>query len=149
LTSYLANQLPSGKKSATVEGYRTLVRRMRAELPPDSLMIANMIRARFPDGGLKELGPFDGSYLEGFTEPVGDVREVDYIARVIEATQQAARDGKIIAMTLGLGVAASDEDRIDDTRAKLDSLDGLNKRIDYLAWSTTRPGDAEWLCLLP
>lgn len=132
LTSYLANQLPPGKKSASVEGYRTLVRRMRAELQPDDLMIANMIRARFPDGGLKELAPFDGSYLEGFTEPVGDVREADYIAKGIEATQQAARDGKIIAMTLGLGEAASDDDRIDDTRAKLGSLDGLNKRIDYL-----------------
>ena len=132
LTSYLANQLPPGKKAATVEGYRTLVRRMREELKPDALMIANLIRARFPDGGLKDLGPFDGSYLEGFTEAVGGVPEADYIAKGIEATQQAARDGKIIAMTLGLGESAAGDDRIDDTRAKLDSLDGLDKRADYL-----------------
>jgi len=132
LTSYLAGRLPAGKKAATIEGYHELMKRTRSGLPKSNLMIANLIRARFPDSGLKYMNYFDGSYLEGFTHSIGDVTEADYIAKGIEATQKAARDGKIIAMSFGLGESAAAADGIDDTRAKLNNLKGLEKRVDYL-----------------
>ena len=132
LTSYLASRLPAGKKAATIEGYHELIKRTRSRLQESDLMIANLIRARFPDSGLKYMNDFDGSYLEGFTHAIGDVTEADYVVKGIEATQKAARSGKIIAMSFGLGESAAAADGIDDTRAKLDSLNGLDKRVDYL-----------------
>lgn len=132
LTSYLASRLPAGKKAATIAGYHELVKRTRDRMQSTDLMIANLIRARLPDSGLKYMEYFDGSYLEGFTHPIGTVSEADYIAKGIEATQKAARDGKIIAMTLGLGESEADEDGIDDTRLGLESLTGLNSRVDFL-----------------
>lgn len=132
LSPYLASRLPPGKKEAIVLGYHELIRRTRAKLPPADLMIANMIRAQLTDSGLAHLKHFDGSYVEGFTLPIGKVSEADYVAKGIEAVQQAARSGKIIAMTLGLGESAADADRIDDTRAKLDDQGPTDARVDYL-----------------
>jgi len=132
LTPYLANRLPAGKKQAIVRGYDDLIRRTRSALPKSDLMIANIIRAQLADTGLQYLRFFDGSYVEGFTLPIGDVTEAEYVAKGIEGVQQAARSGKIIAMTLGLGESAADGDRLDDSRAKVGRLDDLEKRVDYL-----------------
>ena len=133
LTSYLSRQLPAGKKETLTAGYSTLVKRLRAELPSSDLLIANMIRARhFPDAGLKHLEAFDGSYLEGFEPELNDKNGAKLIAKGIHATQQAARSGKIIAMTLGLGQSAVDSPTLDDTRAKVVDLAALEPRVNYL-----------------
>lgn len=133
LTPYLSRQLPAGKKKALTAGYSTLVKRLRAELPPSDLLIANMIRARhFPDAGLSHLEPFDGSYLEGFEATSSDKNGAMLIAKGIAATQQAARSGKIIAMTLGLGESAADAEAVDDTRANVIDLAALEPRVNYL-----------------
>ena len=131
LSNYKKVQLPPGKKEAVIDGYREMMKQTRAALPPGKLMVANIIRALLPDSGLSEISKFDGSYIEGFTLPWGDVNKADFIARGIEAVQTAAREGKIIAMTLGLGESAADEDKIDDSRKRLDSLEGLQKSIDF------------------
>lgn len=101
-------------------------------MPESELIIANVIRAQFPDGGLEHMDAFDGSYIEGFDVVVGAMTEAEYVAKGIEAVQRAARGGKVIAMTLGLGGSAADSTRIDDTRARLDSLEDIEERMNYL-----------------
>lgn len=133
LTPYLARQLPPGKKDAVAAGYHDMIRRIRTEIPKSDLLIANMIRAAyFPDAGLGNLEPFDGSYIEGFDVVVGKTTEAEHIARGITAVQQAARSGKIIAMTLGLGESAADETKIDDSRGRVDELAAMEGRVNYL-----------------
>ena len=133
LTPYLARQLPSGKKEAVTAGYRDMIRRVRADIPESDLLIANIIRASFfPDAGLAYLESFDGSYIEGFDVVVGKMTESELVARGIEAFQQAARDGKIVAMTLGLGESVADATKIDDTRTRVDGLPAMEERVNYL-----------------
>jgi hypothetical protein len=133
LTPYLARQLPPGKKEAVTAGYRDMIRQIRAGISKSDLLIANIIRASyFPDAGLGYLEPFDGSYIEGFDVVVGKMTEADLVAKGIEAVQQAARDGKIIAMTLGLGESAADATKIDDTRTRVGELAEMNERVNYL-----------------
>jgi hypothetical protein len=134
LTPYLARQLPPGKKEAVTAGYRDMIKRLRAGIPESDLLIANLIRAaQFPDAGLGNLEPFDGSYIEGFDVVVGKtMSEAELVAQGIEAVQQAARDGKIIAMTLGLGESVADATKIDDTRGRVGDLAEMQDRVDYL-----------------
>ena len=131
LSHYKRGAFTPGKKEAIAAAYHDMMKETRAALPEGKLMLANIIRAMLPDSGLEALEYFDGSYLEGFTLPAGDTGSADYIVKGIEAAQTAARQGKIIAMTLGLGESAADEDKVDDARAKLDGLSGLQNRIDY------------------
>lgn len=92
-----------------------------------------MIRAAyFPDAGLSLLESFDGSSIEGFDVVVGKTTEVELVAKGIAAVQQAARSGKIIAMTLGLGESAADETKIDDSRSRVDELAAMEDRVNYL-----------------
>lgn len=133
LTPYLARQLPPGKKEAVAAGYRDMIERTRSGIPPQDLLIANIIRASyFPDAGLSYLKSFDGSYIEGFDVVVNQMTEAELVAMGIAAVQQAGRDGKIIAMTLGLGDSAADATKIDDTRARIDGLEAMEDRVNYL-----------------
>ena len=108
-------------------GYHELVRATRAAIGPEKLMVANLVRARFPDAGLGELGAFDGSYLEAFETSVGTTKREDYVAKGIAAAQEAARRGKIVALTAGVG-------RIVETPATLNHHWGF---VSYdQAWKT-------------
>ena len=127
LSSYLKAQLPQGKKQETVEGYHDMMTATRKALGPEKLMLANIIRARFPQSGLEYMDYFDGSYLELFTMPAGTkLSKKDYIAKGIAAVQTAARDGKIIAMTLGIGDGGVSND-IDETHARVDDLSEISQ----------------------
>ena len=127
LSSYLEAQLPRGKKQKTIEGYHDMMIATRKALGPGKLMVANIIRARFPQSGLEYLDYFDGSYLELFTTPAGTkLKKKDYIAKGIEAVQTAARDGKIIAMTLGIGDGGVSND-IDETHGRVDDLSDISQ----------------------
>ena len=127
LTSYLKGQLPKGKKEATIEGYHDMMTATRKALGPEKLMVANIIRARFPNSGLEYMNYFDGTYLEGFMHPAGTkLSKQDYLAKGIEATQAAARDGKIVAMTLGLGESSVLEG-VDETHKKVDDLSAISQ----------------------
>ncbi|MDD7983870.1 putative glycoside hydrolase [Lentisphaera marina] len=128
---YLLREIGSEKKQETIEAYQLLMKETQQALSEDKLMIANMIRARFQDSGLEYMKYFDGSYLENFEKPVKGLSREDYMVKGIEATQRAAKDGKIIAMTLGLGESAGSHMGIDDTRKDLKSLDKAQSRLEY------------------
>lgn len=127
LTSYWKKQLPQGKKEETVKGYHDMMTATRNALGPEKLMVANIIRARFPNSGLEYMHYFDGTYLECFTKPNGTkLSKQDYLAKGIEATQTAARDGKIVAMTLGLGENGVSDD-VDETHKRVDDLSAISR----------------------
>ena len=127
LSSYLKGRLPKGKKEETIVGYRDMMTATRKALGPEKLMVANIIRARFPQSGLEYMNYFDGTYLEGFMHPAGTkLSKKDYLAKGIEATQTAARDGKIVAMTLGLGESGM-SDGVDETHKRIDDLSVISQ----------------------
>ena len=128
LTSYLKGQLPKGKKEDTVEGYHDMITATRRALGPEKLMLANVIRARFPQSGLEYMNYFDGTYLELFTSPAGTkLSKPDYIAKGIEATQTAARAGKIVAMTLGIAEGGA-LDGVDETHSRINDLSEISQQ---------------------
>jgi hypothetical protein len=99
---YLAGQVGRKKKQETIKGYHQMMRETRQAIGSEKLMVANVLRARFPKSGLEYMHYFDGSYLEGFFHNVGGLSYEQYVAKGMEAMQQAARDGKIIAFSTTL-----------------------------------------------
>lgn len=71
--TYLRGEIGEEKKSAVVEGYEAMMKDARQILGPEKLMVANVLRARFADFGISRLRAFDGSYIEGFEDAVGEV----------------------------------------------------------------------------
>lgn len=110
------------------DGYDQLLTQMNDELRADNIVFGNIIRARLENGGLEYLNYFDGSYLEGFEHSVGGVSRPDYIAKGIEAAQTAARQGKILAFTLGVQDALNQGNGGD-----LDRNEALLARVNYTA----------------
>ena len=133
---YLKRDIGEGKKAKVEEGYHTMIKDLRKELAPEKLMIANVLRARFPDSGLAEMKGLDGSYIEAFEVAVGRVPKKDYVAKGIKAFQTAARGGALIAFTGGLGeegeIKEANKDKTDEYRQGLDSADATQARFDYL-----------------
>jgi hypothetical protein len=108
--NYLRNEIGETKKAGVVEGYTAMMKDARRILGPEKLLVANVLRARFPDSGMSRLAAFDGSYIEAFETTVGQMPVKDYVAKGIEAFQKAARQGYLIAFTAGLGEDVSDEE---------------------------------------
>lgn len=98
---YLTREIGAVKKRQTMDGYHLMMQQTRQAIGPNKLMLANILRARFENAGLEYLNYFDGSYLEGFFHSVGTTSYEAYVAKGIDAMQQAARQGKIIAFTTG------------------------------------------------
>jgi hypothetical protein len=134
--SYLRAEIGDAKKAAMVEGYGAMMKGVRHVLGPEKLMLANLLRARFPDSGIGALRAFDGSYVEAFEAAVGSVPRKDYVARGIAAFQEAARAGHIVAFTAGLGeeVAgeADDRRRTDEVRKPIGPDGAAGDRFIYL-----------------
>ncbi|MGE9270608.1 MAG: putative glycoside hydrolase [Verrucomicrobiales bacterium] len=128
---YLRREVGREKKAAVKEGYHRMMSALQRSLP-DELVVANMIRARFPDAGLEYLNYFDGSYIENFEAAVGGVAREDYVVQGIEAIQEAARSGKIIAFTIGLGGMKHTKLGIDESRAKITDLAEVKERFNYV-----------------
>ncbi len=119
---YLKRQIGVEKKKEVADGYHLMMKKTREAIGPNKLMVANILRARFNNGGLEYLDYFDGSYLENFFHTVGDVSYEDYVAKGIETMQKAARQGKIIAFTAGLAAPKnSSKMGIDEQHAAADS----------------------------
>jgi len=133
---YLRAAIGANKKAQLMEGYDQLVRETRQSLPPEKLMVANLLRARFPDAGFANLEPFDGSYLEAFETKVGTFSYQDYVAKGIEAFQTAARAGYLIAFTAGLGTELDTQPnnhrRTDEIRGDVTDEQELQRRFEYL-----------------
>jgi hypothetical protein len=128
---YLAREIGAQKKKSLVTAYERTMEDTRRAIGPRKLFIANLLRARFPDSGLASLRLFDGSYLEGIEAAVGMTRE-EYVAKEIAATQTAARQGKIIAFSIGLGNhTVQAPDRIDEAPGKAASPADANERLRY------------------
>ncbi len=108
--AYLKKEIGNEKKAGLLAGYNTMVKETRQMLGQDKLMLANVLRARFPDSGLGGMEGFDGSYIEGFEGTVGATSNKDYVAKGIEAFQKAARQGYVIAFTCELGDNHQDAD---------------------------------------
>lgn len=104
---YLRREIGEEKKQQVEAGYKQMMEQTRQAIGKDKLMVANLIRARFEEGGLEYMHYFDGSYIEGFFHNVGRVSYEDYVAEGIASVQQAARAGKIIAFTSGLSLSVN------------------------------------------
>ncbi|MEP3480375.1 MAG: putative glycoside hydrolase [Fuerstiella sp.] len=129
---YLSAQIGVSKKKQTIDAYHSLMQETRKAIGPDKLMIANILRARFENGGLEYLDYFDGSYLEGFYHNVGKVSYEDYVAKGIQTMQTAARQGKLIAFTTGLAEPNhTSRMGIDETHAKVGSDEEAEAALIY------------------
>lgn len=135
--AYLRDEIGEKKKAALVEGYASMMQDARRMFGPEKLMVANVLRARFPDSGMSRLRAFDGSYIEAFETSVGKIPVKDYVAKGIAAFQEAARQGFLIAFTAGLGEEDSDEgaknrQRTDEIRKSLTGDEAAARRFQYL-----------------
>jgi hypothetical protein len=135
--AYLRNEIGGKKKSELVDGYTAMMADARRVLGPEKLMVANVLRARFPDSGMSRLRAFDGSYMEGFEVTAGNTPLKDYLAKGIAAFQDAAQQGFLIAFTAGLGEEVSEEgannpQRTDEIRKSLAGDETAKRRFQYL-----------------
>jgi hypothetical protein len=135
--AYLRDEIGEKKKAALVDGYTSMMQDARRMFGPEKLVVANVLRARFPDSGISRLRAFDGSYMEGFETAVGNVPLRDYVAKGIAAFQEAARQGFLIAFTAGLGEEESEEgtknrQRTDEIRKSLTRDERAVRRFQYL-----------------
>ena len=124
-----------GVEKEIEEGYFSMMQDLNTQLGNDNLLIANLIRVRpeFEDSGREFLKYFDGSYLEGFDKGGFGMTYANYLAKGIETVQKSAREGKVIAMSLGLGKSLKREHvGIDDIRASLEINKDTKKHLDYL-----------------
>ncbi|WP_339881485.1 putative glycoside hydrolase [Polaribacter vadi] len=132
---FFNNRIGKEKQKAIETGYLSMMEELDKKLGKDNLLIANILRVRpeFKDSGREYLKFFDGSYLEGFEHENFGMTYEDYLAKGIEAVQKSAREGNVIAMSLGIGKALKNaEVGMDDTRKRVDKNTDLTKRIDYL-----------------
>jgi hypothetical protein len=134
---YFANGKKLGKAKAQdlITGYHELLTSINTEFRQDNIILGNVIRARFDNAGLEYMEYFDGSYFENFELNVGGISKPDYLAKGIEAGQKAAQNGKILAFTAGLGDSLAKDSSgigLDEARHKIDSLEFVQKRVDYL-----------------
>ncbi len=114
---FLKGVIGEEKKAAELAGYVTMMEDTRKMLGPQKLMLANILRARFPDSGLSYIKALDGSYIEGFEGAVG-MSKKDYVAQGIRDFQKAARQGSIIAYTCALGRNQQDADETPRSAAR-------------------------------
>lgn len=129
---YLRNEIGAEKKQAVTAGYKLMMEQMREAVGPNELMLANILRARFEDGGFEYLNYFDGSYLEGFFYAVGGMTYEDYVAKGIDSIQRAAQAGKIIAFTAGLATPQNTSHMgIDELHAEVKSDQQAREALIY------------------
>ena len=134
---YFKNRVGSEKQVALEKSYFAMMVELKSRLAGKKIMLSNIIRVRpdFKETGLEYMNYFDGSYLEAFDAAHHGMSYQDYLAKGIDAVQKAAKQGKIIAMTLGLGKAVNNalDAGIDDVRKGFVLDRSMNARVDYLS----------------
>lgn len=128
---FLGKEIGPEKKAEVKAGYDEVMKELHDRSAKDKLLIANLIRARLPNSGLDYMEYLDGSYLEGFELAANGYTKLEYVARAIDATQKAARSGKIICMSMGLGKSRKSGTGIDDTRMKAEQGSPYQDRLTY------------------
>ena len=134
---YMVRDIGKERKAALVEGYKTMITETRQAIGPDKIMLANVLRVGTPDNGLEAIKQFDGSYLEHFETFGEKVASRNYLARSIETFQKAAREGYMIAMTVGLSEMDTEDGernlhKTDEIRKGLGENEDYSKRLNYL-----------------
>jgi hypothetical protein len=129
-------KVDQAKRDALKASYYDMMGTLKKEIGEEKLIISNILRVR-PDpaleNGRKLLPYIHGSYIETFEHPGFKMSYEDYLAEGIATVQQSAREGNIIALTLGLGEALEFEtEGMDDRRKDLDNDEDIKDRIDYL-----------------
>ena len=124
------------KRAALKSSYYDMMGTLKKEIGDEKLIVSNILRVR-PEPELENgrtLLPYThGSYIEGFENSGFKKTYEDYLAEGIATVQQSAREGNIIALTLGLGEALDYEtEGIDDRRASVNLDENLKDRMDYL-----------------
>ncbi|MDF7823550.1 putative glycoside hydrolase [Pontiellaceae bacterium B12227] len=130
-TGYLQRQVGKEKKAAEIEAYHEMMEKLPRMVGKNKLVLANIIRARFEDAGLEYLDYFDGSYIEGFEHNVGRVSREAYVAKGIAAVQKAARSGKIIAFTIGMGKYTDTDMDEERHEPEMRGFASVQKRLTY------------------
>ena len=136
--SYLKRDIGLKKVDELVAGYNAMMDETREALGPDKLMVANVLRVSIPESGLVAMKKFDGSYIEHFEGSWGDKEaRRNSLAKAIEAFQKAAREGYLIALTVGLskladGDGQSNPGQLDEIRVGLDEKADYSTRFNYL-----------------
>jgi len=117
-----------------IAAYKRLLVETRCKIGPDKIMLANIIRAAFPDSGLSDLEYHSGSYIEGFARPwpPKSISYEKYLEKGIAAVQSAARNGYIITMTLGPEVEYVNQDDIEFNKLSREKQEEfLASRLEY------------------
>lgn len=133
--AFFNSRVGNVKQKNIESGYFSMITDLKTQIGKDNMLIANIIRVRpeFEDSGREYLKFFDGSYIEGFEHESFGITYEDYLAKGIEAVQKSAREGKVIAMSIGIGEASKNaEAGIDDVRKKVSANDNLTERLDYI-----------------
>jgi hypothetical protein len=129
---YLAGAVGATKKASVGQAYNEMMKKLPEMLGPEKLIVANIIRARFPRSGLEYMNYFDGSYIEGFEHATGGLSREEYMAKGISAVQAEARKGRIIAFTIGMGKDKGDAELgTDEVREQASSWDAVRQRFVY------------------
>jgi hypothetical protein len=133
--SFFSSRVSPEKQKAITAGYLTMIEELKKKLPDNKILIANILRVRpeFKDEGREYLHLFNGSYIEGFDHESFGMSYADYLAKGIAAVQKSAKEGNIIAMSLGIGEGRDNADvGFDDIRSGIKNEDKVSERIDYL-----------------
>lgn len=132
---FFNSRVSSEKQQEIESGYFTMMDSLNSQIGQNNLLIANILRVRpeFTDSGREYLEYFDGSYIEGFDSENFGMTYADYLATGIEACQKSAREGELIAMSIGLGESLEGANiGIDDERESVELDEDLSARLDYL-----------------
>ncbi|KLU06421.1 hypothetical protein RISK_001632 [Rhodopirellula islandica] len=129
--AFLRAEIGAERKQEVADGYFLMMQDLKDRIPANKMLLANVIRARLTDSGLDTMRYFDGSYLEGIESQANGLTRVEYLAKGVDAVQKAARQGKIIAMSIGLGDAALTGLKIDDSRKKVVRGANIQPRLEY------------------
>ena len=137
LTNFMKHKkVDEAKRDALKTGYYDMMGTLKKEIGDNKLIISNILRVRPEpelENGRKLLPYTHGSYIETFEHQSFGLSYEDYLAEGIATVQQSAREGNIIALTLGLGDALEFEtEGMDDRRKALNIDEDIKDRLDYL-----------------
>ncbi|WP_083478307.1 putative glycoside hydrolase [Lacinutrix himadriensis] len=133
--SFFSGRVGEEKQQQIEYGYFSMMEDLNTQMRDDNLFLANIVRVRpdFIDSGREFLNYFDGSYLEAFDNENFGMTYANYLATGIEAFQNSAREGKVMAMSINFGedingTAIGSGDGIET----IELNEELSARLDYL-----------------